>query len=207
VGIRVPSLLIVSPKNILARLEGGDRRTIGRADEVAVIVSKNPRLFPRLIAGLWSENPLVRMRAADAAEKVTRDNPELLQRFKRELLGLMADATEQEVRWHLAVMVPRLRLNNKERQLAMSLLNGYLGDRSSIVRTFALQGLANLAEHDPSMRAGVIEILREATRTGTAAMKARSRKLLARLEQTIGESESQRVQRRPQSTERKRAGS
>jgi hypothetical protein len=170
------------PKNILSRLEGGDRGTIGYSDEVAAIVSKDPRLFPALIAGLWSEDPLVRMRAADATEKVTRSNRELLQPYKKELLGLMAEAEEQELRWHLAAMVPRLLLDAKERKRATSLLNSYLEDRSSIVKTFALQGLADLAQDDPSIRTKVLEILREATRNGTPAMKARSRKLLFLLE-------------------------
>jgi hypothetical protein len=169
-------------KNILTLLEGGDRRSIGRSDEVAAIVSNDPELFPDLIAGLWSADPLVRMRAADAAEKVTRKRRELHQPYKKELLGLMATAQEQELRWHLAVMVPRLLLNAKERQGAISSLNGYLEDRSSIVKTFALQGLADLAQEEPSLRPRVVEILREATRNGTPAMKARSRKLLIRLE-------------------------
>lgn len=172
----------MASKNILSRLAGGDRRSIGRADEVAAMVVKNPRLFPELMVGLWSENPLVRMRAADAAEKITRTKRELLQPYKKELLGLMADAEEQELRWHLAAMVPRLWMNAKERQLATSLLTGYLEDRSSIVRTFALQGLADLAEQDVRMRPAVIELLREAARGGTPAMRARSRKLLVQLE-------------------------
>jgi hypothetical protein len=169
-------------KNILLLLEGGDRRAIGRADQVAALVSKEPGLFPSLIAGLWSEERLVRMRAADAAEKVTRSNRELLRPYKKELLGLLAEAEEQELRWHLAVMVPRLPLNSRERKLAVSLLNGYLEDRSSIVKTFALQGLADLAREDAGIRPGIIEILREATRSGTPAMKARSRKLLMQME-------------------------
>jgi hypothetical protein len=169
-------------KNILTVLEGGDRRSIGRSDEVAAMVSNDPELFPDLIAGLWSADPLVRMRVADAAEKVTRKRGELLQPYKKELLGLMATAHEQELRWHLAVMVPRLLLNATERQGAISWLNGYLEDRSSIVKTFALQGLADLAQEVPSLRPRVAEILREATRNGTPAMKARSRKLLIRLE-------------------------
>ncbi|MFZ0800470.1 MAG: hypothetical protein WCA13_13710 [Terriglobales bacterium] len=155
---------------------------IGRSNQVAAMVGKAPELFPELIAGLWSEDPLVRMRAADAAEKVTRKNHELLQPYKKELLGLMAEAKQQELRWHLAVMAPRLVLTPKERHYAISSLHNYLEDRSSIVKTFALQGLADLAQDDPGIRPGVIEILREATRTGTPAMKARSRKLLLRLE-------------------------
>jgi alpha-beta hydrolase superfamily lysophospholipase len=168
-------------KDILALLGGGDRRTIGHADQVAAMVANDPELFPELIAGLWSEDPLVRMRAADAAEKVTRKHRELLQPYKKELLGLMTEAQEQELRWHLAVMVPRLLLNAKEQQVAMSSLQGYLEDRSSIVKTFALQGLADLAQAEPSFRPRVVEILREATRKGTPAMKARSRKLLIHL--------------------------
>jgi len=131
---------------------------------------------------MWSSDPLVRMRAADAAEKVTRKQRELLDPYKRELLGLLAEATEQELRWHLAAMVPRLALDARERRAAMSWLNGYLEDDSSIVKTFALQGLADLAEGEPSFRPQVIEVLQEAARKGTPAMRARSRKLLIQLE-------------------------
>lgn len=168
--------------DILLLLERGDRRTIGRSDQAVAIVSKEPRLFPKLIAGLWSEDPLVRMRAADATEKVTRRNRVLLRPYKKQLLGLMIEAQQQELRWHLAVMVPRLLLKAQERQFAAWLLNRYLEDRSSIVKTFALQGLSDLAGDDPGIRPRVMEILREASRNGTPAMKARSRKLLFQLE-------------------------
>src|ERR1700693_3609798 len=135
-------LLSMVRKNIRSFLEGEDRRTIGRADRVAEIVSDDAKLFPTLIAGLWSADRLMRMRAADAAEKVTRKHSELLQPYKKELLGLMTETREQELRWHLAVMVPRLRLNAREQQAAISLLSGYLEDGSSIVKTFGLPGLA-----------------------------------------------------------------
>jgi len=79
-------------------------------------------------------------------------------------------------------MVPRLSLHAKELQLATSLLNSYLEDRSSIVKTFALRGLADSAQDDPSVRPRVAEILHEATRNGTPAMKARSRASTLHLE-------------------------
>ena len=169
-------------KNILDLLKDGDRRSIGRSDQVATMVSKNLQLFPKLIEGLWSKDAFVRMRAADAAEKITRKKPELLTPYRKELLGLLGETMEQELRWHLAVIVPRLSLKSNERKRAISLLNSYMQDRSSIVKTFAVQGLADLARDDATIRSTVIEVVREATRRGTPAMKARGRKLLHELE-------------------------
>ncbi len=85
-------------KDILTLLEGGDRRTVGRSDQVVAIVSGHPALFAGLIAGLWRADPLVRMRAADATEKVTRKHRKLLQPYKKELLALMTETEEQELR-------------------------------------------------------------------------------------------------------------
>jgi len=170
-------------RDLLRLLAGADRRSIGRSGQVAAMVARDPRLFPALMEGLWSEDPVVRMRAADAVEKVTRAAPALLRRYKKELLGLLAESEQAEVRWHLAALVPRLSLAAAERRRAASLLQLYLDDRSSIVKTFALQGLADLAAQEPSLRGGVIELLRQSIRSGTPAMKARSRKLLARLEE------------------------
>jgi hypothetical protein len=163
-------------------LKGGDRRSIGRANEVAALVTKNPELFPELILGFWSDDVVVRMCAADAAEKVSRAQPELLQTHKRELIGLLAQTQQAELRWHLSAMVPRLHLSANERKRAADAFEDFLNDRSSIVKTFALQALADLAAKDPSLLAGVVERLRQATRTGKPAMKARSRKLLTALE-------------------------
>jgi hypothetical protein len=167
---------------ITALLAGGDRRSIGRADSVAAMVAKNPKLFGKLITGLWDADPVVRMRSADAMEKVTRKKPELLYPYRRHLLSLLAEADEQEVRWHLAIMVPRLTLNEEETKLVVSVLSRYLDDKSSIVKTFALQGLADLVEVKTSIRPTVVEILHQARRNGTAAMKARSKKLLKNME-------------------------
>ncbi len=118
------------------------------------------------------------MRAADAAEKVSVAKPRLLDRYKSELLGLLAEAEQIELRWHLALMVPRLRLTIPERQRAAAALEVYLDDRSSIVKTFALQGLADLAQDDASLRGKVKLLLEESVKSGTPAMRARARKLL-----------------------------
>ncbi len=168
-------MTIVKIASILA---GRDRRSIGRSNEVARLVLKAPRRFRELIACLWHENPVVRLRAADAAEKVSAQKPRLLDRHKPELLGLLAETDQIEFRWHLAAMIPRLRLTPIECQRAATALQLYLDDRSSIVKTFALQGLTDLSQDDAPLRSKVKHLLENALQSGTPAMRARARHLL-----------------------------
>jgi hypothetical protein len=166
---------------ILEKLKGGDRRSIGRANEVVRQVLRSPALLGELFRGMRSGDPLVRMRAADAAEKVTARRPDLLQRYKRSLLNTIANIDQQEVRWHVAQMIPRLNLTPTERVRAVGILFAYLSLKSKIVRTFALQALVSLSYNDSDLRRRVIKILRDVIETGTPALKARGRKLLEQL--------------------------
>src|SRR5215467_6481341 len=99
-------------------LRGGDRRSIGRSNDVVKLVLRAPKRFAELMQCLWSNDPIVRMRAADAAEKISATRPELLRHYKAELLGLLAEAEQIELRWHLAQMIPRLPLTQGERRRA-----------------------------------------------------------------------------------------
>jgi len=76
---------------ISALLSGGDRRSIGRSNEVVKLVLRAPRRFAELLQCLWSDDPTITMRAADAAEKVSAVKPELLKPYKAELLGLLTE--------------------------------------------------------------------------------------------------------------------
>lgn len=171
----------MSSQPISALLRGGDRRSIGRSNHVVKLVLRQPRRFAELVEYLWNDDPIIRMRAADAAEKVSAAQPELLKPYKTELLGLLAETKQIELRWHLAQMISRLRLTQGERRSAADILQLYLEDRSSIVRTFALQALADLSQNDAELRPRMREILEESVVRGTAAMKARARKLLKEL--------------------------
>lgn len=165
-------------ENILKILSGGDRRSIGRAEEVAGEVLANPLLFKELVRGMASDDPIIRMRAADAAEKVTVHNPALLEPHKKKILNIIARIDQQEVRWHVAQMISRIPWNAVERKKVAALLNVYLSDKSSIVRTFAMQALADIALQDSRLRASIVRKIEELTASGTPAMKSRGRKLL-----------------------------
>jgi hypothetical protein len=166
---------------LLRKLEGHDRRSIGRSNEVVAEVIADPALFRALFIGLQSDDPVLRARAADALEKITARHPEYLRPYKSQLIGPLARANQKEVRWHVAQMLPRIRWNPHERQRVLDILMHYMNDESSIVKTFAMQALADLARETPQMIPRVLLRLKALTANGTPAMKARGRKLLARL--------------------------
>jgi hypothetical protein len=166
---------------LLRKLAGTDRRSIGKSSQVVVQVLKNPRLFRVLFDGMLDADPILRMRCADAVEKITARRPELLHPYKKRLIHHVARIEQQEVRWHVAQMVSRLELTPRERRAVVAILREYLNDQSGIVRTFSMRALADIAKQDATLRPAMVRQLENLTRTGTPAMQARGRKLLAKL--------------------------
>lgn len=163
---------------VVEKLAGTDRRSIGLADEVAKEIAADQSLFDEVFAAIHSDDPVLRMRAADAVEKASRRCPERLAAHKDALLGDLAAIGQQEVRWHVAQMLPRLHLDPPERERAATILKAYLRDNSTIVRVSALEALAALARGDDALEAEVSRLLVGFLESGTPAEKARARKLL-----------------------------
>jgi hypothetical protein len=173
---------MATKESIHRMLEPGKRLDAGRVREVVELVDGRPGKLARLVECLWDEDPTVANRAADALERVTRERPARAQKWKEPLLGLLAEATEKKLRWNLALLIPRLKLTVPECRRTAEVLRSYLDDKSSIVKTAALHGLADLTRQDPASLPDVMELLRVAGRSGTPAMRARSRILLEKIE-------------------------
>jgi HEAT repeat protein len=172
----------MSVNGILEKLTGGDRRSIGRVPQVVRQVFEDPGLVAELLSGLGHDDPVVRIRAADALEKVSRQYPEWLHPLRRQLLRLAATSNEQEIRWHLAQMLPRIDLAPSQRLRLAEVLDGYLADKSAIVRVSALQALADLAIVDVRLRRRALARIRAGLRRDGPAVRARAQRLLASLE-------------------------
>ncbi len=166
---------------LLEALCKGDKRSIGPANRVASMVLEKPKLIAVLFLGMEVENPLLRMRCADAIEKVTRKAPRLLQPYKRKILGTLSKIEQKEVQWHVAPLLARLSLSSIEESSAVGVLLDYTNDRSSIVKTMAMQALADIALRRPRRLTEVTQHTSELSTTGTPAMRARGRKLLRSL--------------------------
>jgi len=167
---------------ITALLEEGDLRSVGRVPEVLNIVADQPDLFSEVIQAMAHPDPGIRMRASDAVEKISRKKRDYLQSHKSFLLNLLLESKQQEVRWHLAQIIPRLELSSEERSRAAEKLFTFLDDSSKIVQTNALQALVDLAWEDDDLFSKVrVEVERLAD-TGSPAVSNRADKLLPLLE-------------------------
>ena len=124
---------------------------------------------------------IIRMRAADAIEKITVENSDLLQPYKSVIIEEAALIDQQEVRWHIAQIIPRLDLNARERFEIVEILIQYLKDNSKIVKTFSMQALADLTKKDKSLRPKVIAMLKESIENGSPAMVSRGKRMLGEL--------------------------
>lgn len=168
------------PFDILHLVAGPDRRSLGRSPVVIRRVLRDPALLPALIRGLSVNDPVVRMRTADALEKVARLRLHSVARYRARLLRVASTSQQPEVQWHMAQLLPRLSLSARQRIRARRVLRRYLHSPSSIVRTMALEALTRLAPGTPAGQRSALRLLQAASRSGTPAMRARARRLLQR---------------------------
>lgn len=165
--------------NLAQRLARGDRRTTGDATGVADEVAADPARLPELVECVFSPSAGVRMRAADALERVSRVVPRALDAFIDRLLTDVAAIEQAEVRWHVAQILPRLALDEAQRWRAAALMVQWFRDAESrIVRTSALQAMVDLAENDAGLRELSAEMMRAALRSGVPSLAARARRIL-----------------------------
>jgi len=169
-------------RTIREMLAPGKRLDGGHACEVAALLLKNPRKTGQVVECLWDEGAGVANRAADVLERASSRRPQILARWKTALLDRMLDAGENKLRWNLALMISRTQLTEAETARAAAVLRKWLDDKSSIVKTSAMHGLAGLTLWDPSLLPEVLDMLRILSRSGTPAMRARGRILLKRME-------------------------
>jgi hypothetical protein len=163
-------------------LSGGDRRSIGRVAEVVMKVAEEPWLISGLVEMLQHPEIVIRMRAADALEKLQHVVPDQIAPFQTELLNIAAHVREPEIRWHLAQMLPRIPTSYMRRAKIAALLKTYCFDASTIVRVSAMQGLADLAKADNTFRLLALRQVNSALEFGTPAEQARAKKLLGKFD-------------------------
>ena len=163
-------------------LSGGDLRSVGHVDEVVTFVGNDPDRFSELMTVLTDDRHVVRMRSADAMEKVTRHYPALLQAHQASLFEQLQIATQQEVRWHLAQLMPRMTWTEEEASDIVRVLTDWIAaETSAIVIVNALQAMFDLSAMHSRFRDELKALLETQLAAGSPAVKSRAKKLLHKL--------------------------
>ena len=154
-------------KEYEAILSGGDLRSLGRSKSIiSKINSQND--FDELFEYLFHNDRRIVMRSADAIEKITIKNPFYLAKHKNKVVELLYAAKNIELKWHLAVLVSRLHLDNVEFGKIWDTLTKWAKDKtnSRLVRVGAVQGLFEMTKQKnnlvKSFKLTMLEIEKEA---------------------------------------------
>ncbi len=132
---------------------------------------------PDRAAELWEAvpftDPLVQIRAVDALEKVSVSDPEVLVGHELEILEELPRSQAAEIRWHVGLLAPRLRLDSAQVTVAAAVLERLLDDRSRLAQVNALDGLVRLAEQHPELGDRADAAMTRAANSPHASVRAR----------------------------------
>jgi HEAT repeat protein len=163
------------------RLATGTTHDLGCTNEVVREALHTPALVAELVDALNDDRIVVAHRAANALKKIQRSRPELLEPFAKPILQRALHTEHMHTRWSLTIILGELPLRGRDKSLAVDLMFESLSSSSALQRTFALQALTNYAQHDPRLRTRIHPILQRALTDPSAAIRARTRKLLKQL--------------------------
>ncbi|MBS1822574.1 MAG: hypothetical protein JST61_11475 [Acidobacteria bacterium] len=160
------------------------RWCLDHARQVASAVAGDRAAVKTLVAAMFGDGPELRKRAADVARRITDSDAAPLMRYADELAGLLAELAPEESRtkWHLGLVVARVAHTREQRLRAARLMQLLSEEESNVARCSAIEGIGLLACGEASLMRTAEEMIEQALRTGTPAMKARARHAKRRLE-------------------------
>ena len=161
----------------IEELKDGDLRSLGKSKQVAEQVI-DQKSFNDLFDCIFYPDRVVAMRSIDAIEKITITHPEYLQAHKSKLLGFLAQHSPKEFKWHLPLLIVRLKLTSTETGKVWEKLSQWALDQkeSRIVRVHSIQSLFDLLKNYPELKADFELMVEELKRSGVPSIIARLKK-------------------------------
>lgn len=123
---------------------GGHANSLGRVNDVLQVVLTDKSRLPELYNCLFDDDAWVRMRAADALEKICRVHPDWLVPYVDRFIADLAASTQASIQWHLAQMYAQVELTAEQKQAVIAWLKALLSTKEVdwIVSANAMDTLA-----------------------------------------------------------------
>jgi HEAT repeat protein len=145
---------MVLPSTFAEMLTGGHANSLGRTGEVVDVVLAEQGRLDELFATMADPDEVVRMRVADALEKVCGERPDLFVPHIDRILDDLGDIDQPSVQWHVAQMLDHLSgdLSKDQAHRARRLLRRNLTRSTDwIVLNVTMDVLAKWSADDPSL--------------------------------------------------------
>lgn len=160
-------------------LTGGKTNSLGRAEEVVRIVLLDKSRLEELYKCMFHDDAWVRMRAADAFEKVCREQPdwieEYIDRIQKELSG---DEQQPSIKWHVAQIYRQVQLTDTQKRHAVDWLSRNLSSNTVdwIVSANCMKTLADFVNTGDFPKSKFLELLKiQQTHRSKSVVKKASR--------------------------------
>lgn len=162
---------------------GGKSNSLGKVKEVIEIILEDKSRLSELYDCLFDNDAWVRMRAADALEKVCREHPEWLLIYMDKFTNELAESTQASIQWHLAQIYAQVSLTNKQRRFAIKWLKQLIStiEVDWIVAANAINTLALFTRNGSVSAAEMIPLLKIQQKHKSNAVVKRANKLLSEL--------------------------
>lgn len=162
---------------------GGHKNSLGEVPQVIEIVLQNQHRIEELYNCLFDEDAWVRMRAADALEKICRVHPDWLLPYIDRLANDFGASLQPSIQWHMAQIYKQVPLTPAQRDVAIQWLTQRIAtkDVDWIVAANAMETLAQFA-HDGSFPLDqLVPLLKVQQHHKSSAVVRRATKILATL--------------------------
>lgn len=159
-------------------LQGGDLRSLGQAAGLIPLINSQ-EAFDALIFLVQKSDGLIAMRASDVIEKISLQHPFYLMPHKAALLQICKSTPYAQVKWHLALILPRIHLTKKEIGMLWEIFTNWAMNvhESRIVRVNAVQGMYELLKQFGALRLDFDVTINEIYRENIPSLNARIRML------------------------------
>lgn len=163
---------------------GGKSNSLGKTGEVIEQVLSDKSLLPELYSCMFNSDPWVRMRAADAFEKICRAHPEWITPYIEKLQSDLSGPHEQpSIKWHLAQIYEQVPLTDQQKEHALNWLTTQLSSTKTdwIVVANCMKTLLYFAKNGDYDASKLLEFLRLQTHHHSKSVVKKANKYIDEL--------------------------
>lgn len=163
-----------------ALTEGGHANSLGRVPDVIAAVLDNPVKIEELYQCLFDDDAWVRMRAADALEKICREHPDWLEPYIDRLATDFGNNTQPSIQWHVAQIYRQTPLTQAQKATAVQWLQTILSSKDIdwIVAANAMVTLVQFTKDGSFATDQMVRLLKVQQHHKSNAVVRRANKLL-----------------------------